>query len=383
MSPARRMARAAAGLASDARRALSEPPWLYLVVTTLLLSLFLVTGLVTRAYRTERARRSDLAAQEGVRLAGEGHHDEAVRAFRDALALSRDSLAWPVALAESLMALGRRAEAEAYLSDVLPQDPSNGRANLLMARVMAAEGRPLEARVHYERAIYGLWAEQPLQRRIAVRLELVDLLQLTATQRDVLAELLPLRADLPAKPELQKLVAGLLGDAGATAEAADLYREIIAAHPGDVDALEGLARTEFVRDRFAEARAAYRQALAIDPSNDGARAQVALCESVLALDPSLRRLTPGQRRQRSARLLRLATVVVERCSTAEMPPSGLKETLDEAQARLRSVRRQIDEEEIELDIALAQRLWTGRPGDCRGDSTEERALPIVLRVLSR
>lgn len=370
-------------LAGEARRALSEPPWLYVVVATLLASLFLVTGLVTRAHRAERSRRAELAADHGARLADTGRYAEAVLAFRDALALSRDSLAWPVALAESLIALDRRAEAEAYLSDVLPRDPSNGLANLLMARVTAAEGRALEARVHYQRAIYGLWSDRPLQHRIDARLELVDLLRRTATRREVLAELLQLRADLPPDPDLQMRVAGLLREAGAPTEAADLYREVVAEHPGEVPALEGLARTEFERDNFTEARAAFRQAIAIDPENDALRQQLALCESVLALDPSLRRLTPGQRRWRSARLLSLAVAVVGRCVPAASGPPGLHQTLDEAATRLKPVRRRVDEEEVELDVTLAQRVWNARPSGCRGDSTEERAMPIVLRVLSR
>jgi Flp pilus assembly protein TadD len=70
--------------------------------------------------------------------------------------VSRGQKDYALALAIALINLGRWEEAETHLTEVLQSDPTNGVANLMMARVSANRDRSAEAITCYHRAIYGL-----------------------------------------------------------------------------------------------------------------------------------------------------------------------------------------------------------------------------------
>src|SRR5690606_18377840 len=148
-------------------------------------------------------------------------------------------------LALALLQLGRVSEAEAYLTDLLRRDPTSGALNLAMARVHALRDRGDRARVFYQRAVYGVWAGEPRDARIAIRFELIEYLEQQGAREELVAELLRLKGDLPPDDVAQaRRAAAHLVQAGALEPAIDLLRGRREAAPKDVALLAHLAEIE-------------------------------------------------------------------------------------------------------------------------------------------
>lgn len=83
-----------------------------LAVAGSLALLMVVTVLLSRAYVHTRISRAEALYDEGIRLAGRGHSAEAAENFRAALVYEHNNEKYRMALARSLMELGRLDEAE-------------------------------------------------------------------------------------------------------------------------------------------------------------------------------------------------------------------------------------------------------------------------------
>ena len=79
--------------------------------------------------------------QKGTRLMREGHAAEALDALRNAHTLVLDNVVYERDMIPALMALGRTAEADPLMEDVLQREPNDGESNLTAARLMAKEER--------------------------------------------------------------------------------------------------------------------------------------------------------------------------------------------------------------------------------------------------
>ena len=146
-----------------------------------------------------------------------GRAEAALADFRTALSYSHDNAQYQLRLAQALMAAGHsreaRTEARTYLLNLLEREPGNATVNLELARLAARDHAVPDALRFYHGAIYGEWNDDPVARRRAARLELVEFL-LDAGQKDsARAELIALAADLPADPALQTKVGTLLAAA--------------------------------------------------------------------------------------------------------------------------------------------------------------------------
>ena len=114
--------------------------------------------------------------EAGEQLAQQGHYEEALDHYTEALVLARDRTPYVLAFARALVEDKGTREAETYLMEVIESDPASGVANLMVARINA-DRKDMDAAVgYYQRAIYGLWPEAGPQQRINVRFELIDLL---------------------------------------------------------------------------------------------------------------------------------------------------------------------------------------------------------------
>ncbi len=348
---------------------------LTIIVAAAAAALFSATAMLARAYHGERAARAAEHLESGHRLAAAADLGGAIEEYRSALEFDRDNLQASRALALALLDTGRLAEAETYLSILLGQQPTDGLMNRGMARIAAARGAADLARAHYQRAIYGQWPDDSVEGRIDTRLELHDFLRRHGSRAEALAELLRLKAEVPAaQTAVQRCLGSLLADAGALDEAIDTLETASAAAPRDVELLAQLARVEMQAGRTREARATLRRALNIEPKRDDLRDQAVVVEQVLALDPTLPRLGLVTRIRRARGVL-VATVAHSRGCREDAAPEAVK-LRNEAEAHLRR-RAATDAEAAERELALASRLWSAAEA-CRAQTPEARAVTEIL-----
>jgi len=358
-------------------------PRLLAVVFAALAVLFVFTGYLARHYRAMRFERARAFFVEGQRLVQQKRYEQAIQAYTQALALDRDNPVYKRGLATALYELGRLDEAEAYLVELARQDPSDGWANLMLARIYARRGRLDDAIAYYQRAIYGLWPQHPLQHRLETRFELVGLLQRQGRVRQMQAELLRLADEMPADPELMKRVGKLFLAARAPHNAAELFRQVARRFPKDPEALAGLGDAEFEAGNYEAARAAYRQAVRYRPSDVQSQTQLELATEILQLDPFHPGLSPIARLERSRQILQrtlrsFASCVPSQPTDSEVP-AELRDTVQRARQLLdrkakRRALNQTPEENLRLAASLAEK---GREY-CGPPAVPDRAIELLL-----
>ena len=171
--------------------------------------LFVIDAFLARMEQAESQAQAARLLAEGRRLAKEGHALESVERFRAALAAVPRDMATQLALAQELLVASKLTDAKTLLTEMLAHDPTDGTVNLLMARVLAKEGRTAEAITYYHTAIYGRWSKDPAANRVSARFELIDLLVKNDAKRDLLAELLPLQDEAPTDVQTRMRIARL------------------------------------------------------------------------------------------------------------------------------------------------------------------------------
>jgi tetratricopeptide (TPR) repeat protein len=332
-----------------------------LTVLAALVLLVVITAVLNGAYRRTRLSRAEARYRAGSQLASEGRNVDAAEDFRVAMLYEHDNPRYRLALAQSLIALKRWNEAESYLLELRNADPTNGPLNLMLAHISAADGRNSETIEDYHRAIFGYWPDHPDENRVTARLELVAILDRLGQPKPALAELLQLADEVPETDvATRRTVAQMLLAHGAPQQAADIYRAMVARHPHDAVAQEGLAETEFARGDFAAALAADHAAVRYGSITPALAARIALLNSILALDPTQLRLSVRQRHERARELLLRAQAAAGRCSALpaeEAPPHDA----DAAQL-----------------IALAQAVWKARWAACPQQPEPDQPLAILM-----
>jgi tetratricopeptide (TPR) repeat protein len=330
-------------------------------VATALVLLGALTAALDGVYRRARLSRAEASYREGVRLASAGRDADAAEDFRAALLYEHDSRRYRLALAQSLVALRRWNEAENYLLELRAADPSSGPINLMLARIAASDGRTNEAIDDYRRAVFGYWPDKPEANRVSARLELVGILDRLGQPKRALAELLQLADEVPeADTDTRRKVAGMLLAHGSPQHAAEIYRAMVAAHPHDAAALEGLVETEFAGGDFAGAFAAFQAAVRYGGITPALAARIALLNSILALDPTDLRLSTRQRLKRAGELVARAQAAAARC--AALPPQSAPPPGADAAE----------------EIALAQAIWKARMAACPNQPEPDQALAILM-----
>jgi len=353
------------------------PRPLIAIVGGSLVALFVATALFASVYHEQRAVRALTHLERGHTLAAAGELESAVREYRAALSLERDSIGAEQALALTLLSLNRLSEAESYLTELLARDPASGPLNRAIARIHASRGDETQARGAYQRAIYGQWPEQEeaAGERIATRFELVRYLRTRSADEEVLAELLRLKAELsPAETASIRRVASLFTQLNAGEEAIEALEAAAEEAPRDVELLAQLADTQAAIGQSTAARTTLRRALAVEPRRADLRDRVAVIERVLALDPTLPRLRLSTRTLRARQLLAAVVAQTRACLEEAAPPESVAR--DQAARRLR-LRRPSTVEGAEEELALALRLWSASPA-CQEETPEARAIAQIM-----
>ncbi|MGB7720330.1 MAG: chloride channel protein, partial [Bryobacteraceae bacterium] len=351
------------------------------------LGALLLVGFLNYYYRSERTARADRYFKAGNDLVLHDRNQEAVEQFRNALSVSRDNQDYRLALGLTLVTTGRLEEASVYLEEVLRRDPTNGRANLGLARIAARQERTADAVTCYHRAIYGVWPSDQAANQMQVRFELAAFLEKTGSKTQATAELLAILDRVPNDTAARKRVGRLLLDYGSPAQSADVFRGLVRANNRDAEAYSGLGAAEFAEERYVSAREAFHSALRWNPSDVTSQRELALCDRILELDPAVRGLDAPERYRRSAALLAAILGAVEQClpkvgQRAEAQP--LRTWADTARQLLaRHPARRSYDTAAESDLSLAKELWAASQELCGAASGLDPATDRVLAALSR
>src|SRR5271157_1415662 len=342
------------------------------------LGALLLVSFLNYYYRAERAARAGRYFKAGNDLVLHDRSQEAVEQFRNALSVSRDNREYRLALGLTLVETGRLEEASVYLEEVLRRDPTNGRANLGLARIAARQQRTADAVTCYHRAIFGSWPANQVSNQEQVRFELAAFLEKAGLRTQATAELLAIADHAPNDADTKKRIGRLLLDYGSPRQSADLFRGLVQQNNRDAEAYAGLGAAEFSEEQYAAAREALRGALRLNPSDDAARQQLALCERILELDPTVRGISPAERYRRSDALLGAALGRAEQCRMVDQP------SVDRARQLLsRQPARGSYDTAAESDLSLAEELWAASQRLCGAASGIDAATNRVLAALSR
>ncbi len=344
-----------------------------------LAALFAATAMLARWYEHERLERAQANFQRGFALAQAGRYEQAIERFRSALAVARGSTQYRLALARSLMALGRLNEAAVQLQEVLRADPADALTNLLLARIAAQEGRTNDAVNYYQRSIFGYWRDDPQANRLNARWELISLLSRTGQNRRVVAELLGVAEEAPENMEVQKRVARMLLEYGAPTQAIGIARSVVAREPRDPEILTVLGRAEMTLGNDQLARNAFRRALLYAPEYEPARKYLEVVTEALSLDPTIRGLRTAERVRRSRNLVTRALESLERCMDGRPLSPETSSLMNQARISL-SRKTPNTLKAAEADIALAEALWELRPETCAVSGDDEPVARVLARI---
>lgn len=344
-------------------------------VAAMLGLLFVTTVLLGSAHGRVRAGRMQAHLERGDAFARQMALAAALEEYRAALSLAPEDPQARRSLALTLLSLDRFAEAETYIRDLLAENPTDGALNRALARIYAAGGRNADARLAYQRAIFGDWPPYAATERIDTRFELIDYLARLNAREERIAELLRLNAELPpARTAAARRVADLLIESGAPDMALETLATAAVTAPHDVELLAHLADLQLERGEYTAARATLRRALALDPVRSDLSLRLAVLDRVLALDPTLPRLRLVTRTRR-ARLVLAAVVEQTQACAADDAASG---ELRRVAATLLRPSARADAEVAEQALAIAAQLWTALPA-CRGTDVEARAIAQVIQ----
>jgi chloride channel protein, CIC family len=342
--------------------------------------LSLLGGFLAHHYYTVRLETAAQYFRTGTELARQGRNVEAAEQFRTALSLTR-SEQYRLALGLALARADRGPEAAVYLDEVLRTDPSNGPANLALARMARGRHDVAAAVMRYRQALDGEWPRQDQAARVEAAFELVALFESGGDFRQATAELLQLAGQTKDPAVLIRIARGLLSS-GSARQAADLFRDVLRDHPASAPGYAGLGDAELAENDFRAAQQSYTQAVRINPDDASSRDKAALCADVLALDPRARGIRLSERYDRSRLILAGALRLFEGCAPPELP-APLVATLVKARKMVApTYRTRSAAEDAEEDVRMALDLWGNRRSECpvaRGD----RAVAIALGNLAK
>ncbi len=249
-----------------------------------------------------------------------GNHDPAaaIEDYRNALGYDGGNQAYRRKLAEALMADQRLAEARGYLSALWVRDPANAELNLDLARLYARENKPALAIRYYRTAVDGVWDEDPIQRRIDTRFELVHYLMQQGDKARAVAELIALQAEAPQDLTVQLSVGDLLLQLGENNRASKTFDAILRVQPENVSAMTGGGQAALASGDYRKAvrllSAAQSRAKEAGKETNQLSDELELARAALNGDPSLRNLTLEQRATRVAAAFDLAMDRLKRCA---------------------------------------------------------------------
>lgn len=348
---------------------------------------FALTHFVNSAYQDHRAALAGQWLRAGDADAASGRVNDAIDAYRAALAYDPNNSATTLKLAEALARAGQERQAQSYLQSLLQEQPGNGPVNLQLARLSARQQDMDACLRYYHGAIYGGWSGQGETMRREARLELIDFLLARKAFTDARSELIGLTADLPRDPAVIKNVADRFARAGDDAGALRLYRDGIALQGGATsDALSAAGMSAFRLGDYRTAEEYLRRAAA---AGANVSATLDTARAALELDPFARRLPQSSRMERLLKMLDIASARVQTCAPqapassispaagAEIRQLGLLQQIALARRQL-SRSRELDPDITDALMRLVIEAEQSRP-QCTAPTPQDTAVSLIAR----
>jgi CIC family chloride channel protein len=340
--------------------------WLPAVAAITVATILITSGLVI----WQRGRRAALGQEaylSGRQALSEGRTEEAVSAFRTALAHQPQNPAARTALGLALVRLGNMNEAKGYLKEAIRQTPENGQAWVGLARVARAENRLPEARQAYRQALAQDWvvADEPLRQN--AEFEYAAVLADAGQRNEAVSQLLALIEQNGDEPAVGKRAAALIQAIGSAGQAEEAWLSVASRFPADPAVWIKLGDLRLGADKEKLALDAYRRALKAEPDNPEAGRAVARTEEVLRLDPTRRGLSVRERAGRWDEVLARVVAGASEC--------GSTPELERARRLLtkRSVSLAVSDQKMEN----ALKVWQSTSEQCKSDAV----LGHILRKL--
>lgn len=345
---------------------------------------FLGTRAVAQANRELQLRDAAAWYETGRHAMEGGRTREAVRAFRKAGALNRDSRGYRLALADALAAANQLEAARQVLLGIRELAPEDADANLRLARLEAGRGDVTAAVRYYQNALYGAWPDARADALRTVRSELIAFLLKHGQQGRALSELLVLSANVPGDPASQSGVARLFLAAGDPSRALAHFRRTLQVDPRNQEALTGAGEAAFALGDYPVAR---RYLDTAAPKDERLRELQDVVDLVLAADPLRPRLPFAERRRRLDAAYRHAVRRLEACIGQSQDSAGsgaasLASLRDQArafEAALAPRRLRDSPESADAIVELVFRILSATTEACGSPSTFDRALMLIGR----
>ncbi len=355
-----------------------------LLIFTALFILSSTAGILNGRYW---AARDTLARGEFERARGlnaQGLHEQALRHLRAAFHLERKNRDYRMAFTLTLIQLERYGEARIQLDEILRDDPTNAPANLLLARIAASEGAAsMDSAVqYYQRAIYGLWPDNPLHHRIDTRFELAHFLASEDRIEELRAELIILASDIRDDPGQLLNTGYLMLFAHAPAQAETVFTRVLGRYPRNAEALAGLGKAQLETGNFAASEQTFLRAARANPENLEVRKQLALVQQIRALNPKRRGLGIYVSADRAGHLLKITLDRLAACADRKSLPPEVQDDMAAAATHLETRRRGAPTaESIDARIELAIRLFHDGSDFCVNPA-EQPAVEHLTRALA-
>ena len=155
--------------------------------------------------------------------------------------------------------------------------------------------------------------------------------------------------------------------------------------PKDIAASEGLGEAELEQGQYNAARAAFSQAFFQPRTIRRFRAHLQILNTVVALDPALRKLTSVEKYRRSIHILEMARMGLDQC-VAKNPQASTNESarmMTSAAATISSPGpAHVTNEAAESVLSLAEAVWRARNQACNASSEEEDVLNLLMKKLA-
>lgn len=272
----------------------------------LLATLALVAFGVFVFTKTMAAREQQMEVQigriwyeQGQRYIASGKTEQAIQAFRRAIAGTRYNQKYALALADALATGNHNAEAQELLLRLRESDPENAEINIYLARLASKQGEVSDAVRYYQNALYGRWTGVQIDvRRRQLRIELIHFLLERQERNLASSQLLILETELTGSAPSKVQAAKLFIEAGDLQHASKEYMEAARLDGHNVEALTGAGETSFRLADYTKAKQYLRASLDLDPQSEQTRQLLSLAEMVLADDPLAPRLSARERQRR-------------------------------------------------------------------------------------
>lgn len=337
--------------------AVSAQNWLPAVAAITVAAVLIVSGLLF----WQRTRRSDLgiaAYRNGERLLAQGQVEEAVSAFRNALAHAPQDVKSRAALGLALVQSGHFNDASSYLFGVVKADPQNGPVWMGLAEISLAGGDKKQALQLYRQALSKEWPAPEELRRRSAQLKYAGLLRDAGRRSEAISLSLSMIEQRGDDPALAKRAADIVKAIGTPEQVEEAYAALASHFPADASVWLRLGDARFAAEKDMPALDAYRRATKADPENADARQAAARVEDVLRVDPTRRGLSVRERARRWDEILQRVLAAVAAC--------GPSPEIEKAKPLLkkRVVSLEVSDQKMETAISI----WKGAGAPCKTDA---------------